>query len=328
MPYQHFDSDNRDALQILLGTGADSWMIARILWKHLSSVYSELSRNTNSVFYLSHHASFAAEKSLRASRSSPKRGATPLMIDIELRLRNDHSPKQIAGRLKLDHPREPVLYISYKTIYKYIYAEARRVGRSRHAHPPKAQETTQTPVWQEYRRGIISNRAVPRLTACHRGNEIAPGRLGRRHRQGGGKKGYVGTFADSESKFLVAFPLKRKTAAKIVQCVRQAFAAVPTNRKRTATVDNGKEFARHGALASAMGAKEFFARPYQSWERGLNEQTNGLLRQYLPNRLSLDNPINRHLARIVQRINTMLRKPSGCRTLRKVFLKPPFALQT
>ncbi len=82
--------------------------------------------------------------------------------------------------------------------------------------------------------------------------------------EGGGKKGYVGTFVDRKAQFLVAFPLKRKSAAKLVPGVHHAFAAILAIRKRTATVDNGKEFARNEALASAMGAKVFFAHPYHS----------------------------------------------------------------
>ena len=74
----------------------------------------------------------------------------------------------------------------------------------------------------------------------------------------------MGTFVDRKAQFLVAFPLKRKSAAKLVPGVHHAFAAILAIRKRTATVDNGKEFARNEALASAMGAKVFFAHPYHS----------------------------------------------------------------
>ena len=327
MPYQHFTSDDRDALQVLLGTGADSWMIARILGKHPSSIYRELSRNANSGFYLSHHASFAAEKRRRASRSSPKRGNKALMMDIEQRIRRDHSPEQIAGRLKLDHPKEPALHISYETIYRHVYAEARR-GSDLGTHLRQGHKKRRKRLSGKDRRGIIPNRTFIDERPAIVEKKSRLGDWEGDTVEGGGKKGYVGTFVDRKSKFLVAFPLRRKTAAKLVQGVRRSFATIPANRKRTATLDNGKEFARHEAIATAMGAKVFFAHPYHSWERGLNEHTNGLLRQYLPKKLPLDNLTHRHLAQIVERINTRPRKSLGYRTPREVFFKPPFALQT
>jgi len=327
MPYQHFTSDDRDALQVLWCTGADIWMIARILGKHLSSVYREFSRNANSGFYLSHHASLAAEKRRGTSRRSPKRGNAALIMDIERRLREDHSPEQIAGRLKREHPKESALHISYETIYKHVYAEGRK-GSDLGTHLRQGHKKRRKRLSGKDRRGIIPNRTFI---------DERPAIVERKSRlgdwegdtvEGGGKKGYIGTFVDRKSKFLVAFPLKRKTAVKLVQGVRHAFATIPANRRKTATVDNGKEFASHEAIASAMGAKVFFAHPYHSWERGLNEHTNGLLRQYLPKKLPLDNLTHKHLARIVERINTRPRKSLGYRTPREVFFKPPFALQT
>ena len=239
MPYKHFTSDDRDALQVLMSTGADCWMIARILEKHPSSIYRELSRNSNSGFYLSHHASFAAEKRRGVSRSSPKRGNAALMIDIDQRLREDHSPEQIAGRLKLEHPQDPALHISYETIYKHVYAESRR-GSDLGTHLRQGHKKRRKRLSGKDRRGIIPNRTFIDERPAIVEKKSRLGDWEGDTIEGGGKKGYIGTFVDRKSKFLVAFPLKHKTAAKLARGVRHAFAAIPANGKNTATVVNGK----------------------------------------------------------------------------------------
>ena len=203
MPYKHFTSDDRDALQVLMSTGADCWMIARILEKHPSSIYRELSRNSNSGFYLSHHASFAAEKRRGVSRSSPKRGNAALMIDIDQRLREDHSPEQIAGRLKLEHPQDPALHISYETIYSTFTPN--RAGAPILAHTSAKGTRNDANACLARISKILNRTFIDERPAIVEKKS----RLGDWEGdtiEGGGKKGYIGTFVDRKSKFLVAVP--------------------------------------------------------------------------------------------------------------------------
>jgi len=327
MPYQHFTSDDRDALQVLSGTGLDTWMIARILGKHISSLYREFSRNGGKAYYQSHHAICASVKRRRLSRSKPKRGNETLMKDIDRRIREDHSPEQIAGRLKRDHPEELNLHISYETIYQHVYAEVRK-GSDLGTHLRQGHKKRRKRMSGKDRRGIIPNRTFIDKRPAIVDEKSRFGDWEGDTVEGGSKKGYVGTFVDRKAKYLVAFPLKRKTAAKLVQGARHAFAKIPASHKKTLTVDNGKEFAYHVQLALAVGVQVYFAHPYHSWERGLNEHTNGLLRQYLPKKLPLDTLTHRRLAWIVERLNNRPRKSLGYRTPREVFFEPPFALQT
>jgi IS30 family transposase len=146
--------------------------------------------------------------------------------------------------------------------------------------------------------------------------------------EGVGKKGYVATFVERKSKFLVAYPLKNKTAESFTKGAARAFRSIPETGRKTITVDNGKEFAAHKDLARILGATVYFAHPYHSWERGLNEHTNGLIRQYLPKSRTLLDLSARELARIVWRLNNRPRKSLGYRTPREVFFKQPLALQT
>lgn len=103
---------------------------------------------------------------------------------------------------------------------------------------------------------------------------------------------------------------------------------MPVGSVKTLTVDNGKEFAAHGKLADAIKGDVFFARPYHSWERGLNEHTNGLLRQYFPKKMPLNVLTKSELDRAVKRINNRPRKSLDYQTPQEVYLLEIVALQT
>ncbi len=327
MPYKHFTSDDRDVLQVCMTSQVQIEQIAQILVKSISSIYRELSRNSNSGFYLSHHASFASEERRRTSKSSPKRENATLMNEIEQRIRKDHSPEQIAGRLKLDYPKQPAMHLSHESIYQHIYMEIRK-GSDLGTHLRQGHKKRRKRLSGKDKRGCIPNRKFIDDRPSIVEKKTRYGDWEGDTVEGGGKKGYVGTFVDRKSKYLIAFPLKRKTASKLVQGACKAFAQIPANMKKTITVDNGKEFAQHSDLASKVGAKIFFAHPYHSWERGLNEHTNGLLRQYLPKKQPLDDLTHRQLAMFVEKLNNRPRKSLGYKTPYEVFFKRIFALQT
>jgi IS30 family transposase len=326
MPYQHFTTDYRDALQCMKDRGMRIDEIARIIGKHQSSVYRELSRNAFGGTYISGKAEIKARTRRRDNRPSPVRGNRQLMETVEWLIEQDIAPEQIAGRIKLEHCQRAEWQISHETIYQHVYDLVHN-GKDlrnhlRHAHKARRQRNA-----NKDRRGIIPGRVFI---------DKRPGIVERKSRrgdwegdtvEGAGKKGYVATFVDRKSKYLVAYKLDRKTASSLVNGAVKAFQAIPVTLRKTITVDNGKEFAAHKELAYRLKAKVFFAHPYHSWERGLNEHTNGLIRQYLPKNRSLADLTSRELAKIVAVINNRPRKSLGYRTPREVFFNLPLALQ-
>jgi len=136
--------------------------------------------------------------------------------------------------------------------------------------------------------------------------------------EGGNKKGYIATFVERKSKFLVGYTLANKTTDGLVRKAKSAFAKIPEEYLETLTVDNGKEFANHEELAIATKTTVYFAHPYHSWERGLNEHTNGLLRQYFPKGMRLDDLSHQELAKVIRKINNRPRKSLGYRTHREI----------
>ncbi len=327
MLYQHFTSDERDALQVMINRGVDAACIARILEKHSSSIYRELDRNAiHWNYYLSAKAHSAASTRRKDTKPQPTRENRKLMRDIESRFILDHSPEQIAGRLKRDHPDDPTFHVSHETIYQYLYArqleDPELCKHFRHGHAKRRKRLSGKDM-----RGSIPNRHFIDERPAIVEEKTRIGDWEGDTVEGGGKKGYIATFVDRHTKYLVACCLANKTAKGLVHSARKAFRTLPAECRKTATVDNGKEFAAHRELAIAIGADVYFAHPYHSWERGLNEHTNGLLRQYFPKKQPLNTLTSRELDRAVKKINTRPRKSLGYLTPQEVFSTCVFALQ-
>lgn len=240
MPYSHFTSEERDMLQIQMYLGYRITQIAKDLGKHISSIYRELSRNSPAGIYIGHRAQKATERRRRESRPRAKRGNRILMNEVEQRISLDHSPEQIAGRLRLEYPEDPLMHVSHETIYQHIY-ERIQLGSDLREHLRHGRRKRRKRLSRRDNRGLIPNR---------RFIEERPATVDKKTRwgdwegdtiEGSGKKGYVGTFVDRRTKFLIAFPMRHKSASLLVSKARGAFSNIPATHKKTITVDNGKE---------------------------------------------------------------------------------------
>lgn len=327
MPYHHFSSDERDMLQVCIDKELEMERIARILKKHISSLYREIARNSQKGFYLSRYAETVSRNRRACSKPCPKRGNIALMQDIEARIREDHSPEQGAGRLKIEHPDSPALQVSYETIYQHLYSKTHGGAEDLRSHLRQGRMKRHKRASRKGKRGVIPNRPFiderPEIVE----EKTRIGDWEGDTVEGAKKKGYVGTFVDRTTKYLIAFPLKNKTAPELRRNAYKAFCAIPKEYRRTITLDNGKEFSEHERLAKAIDMVIFFAHPYHSWERGLNEHTNGLLRQYLPKNMRLDYLTPKQRVIYVEKINNQPRKSLNYQTPREVFFNLPFALQ-
>jgi transposase, IS30 family len=328
MSYKHFTIDERDALQVMDDRGLDKKSIARILCKDLSSIYREMDRNSQHGYYISAKAESLTNKRRQKSCPRPKLDNQLLVQEIErCFFEQDYSPEQISGVLALHNPGDKSFHVSHETIYKYLYSRKNDLpelkNHFRHGHRTRRKRLS-----GKDKRGIIKDRNFIDNRPTIVEGKTRSGDWEGDTIEGAGKKGYVATFVDRKTKYLVAFPLMYKQAELIVDGARKVFANLSTMQKKTLTVDNGKEFSRHAELGKAIGMEVYFAHPYHSWERGLNEHTNGLLRQYLPKNRSLDTLTKRELAYIVDRINNRPRKSLGYRTPFEMFYRKSFALRT
>ena len=235
-------------------------------------------------------------------------------------MRQDWSPEQISGRF-----REEGIVISHEHIYQYVYAD-KRVGGDLWKHL-RCQKKRRKRVGDYDRRGKIPNRKSieerPKVVEqrTRLGDWEVDLMLGKDH------QGVLVTLTERKSRFT----LLRRVASKQAKLVSQAIVELLqwVSALESITADNGKEFAAHQHISQRLSVDFYFAHPYSSWERGTNENTNGLIRQYLPKNRSLKNVSFQEETLIMDRLNLRPRKCLDFRTPYEVFFEHhPVALAT
>jgi IS30 family transposase len=312
MSYTQLTRGQRYQIYGLMKEGHNQTQIAANLACHKSTISRELRRNRGLKGYRPYQADeLAYDRQCEAYRS---RIAWQTWQQVEQLLRQDWSPQQIAGRLKLEQ--QPT--ISHECIYLYVYADKRRGGTlHRHLRSQKKQRKR----YSGYiRRGQIPNRTSidkrPKIVASKGrfGDWEADTIIGARH------KGGILSVVERKSKLTRLRKLATKAAAEMKD-TSVALLGPLAARVHTITVDNGKEFCEHKQIAARLQARIYFAHPYASWERGLNENTNGLVRQYFPKKYDFARITDQKLQQVEDLLNNRPRKTLGYRTPNEVFFK-------
>lgn len=327
MPYHHFTPLERMKLETLLRVGCTQAAIAKEMGFSPSAISREIKRNaTFRGYYLAVGAQYKYLDRRKHCRPSKRLENEELREHVRKCLNEEWSPEEISGRLHWENPGNPKMRVSHETIYLYVYEEKRRGGelwkKLRRSHKKRNKRSH-----SKGRRGIIKGRR----SICDRPPEvdarIRPGDwegdtiVGARH------QGAVATFVERSSLFLVAAPMSDKSTRSMCHATRQAFSNVPRHMRHTLTVDNGKEFAKFRRMERDTALTIYFADPYCACQRGLNENTNGLLRQYLPKKISLKGLSSKELNLYVQKLNNRPRKKLDYRTPAEVFFGLPVALR-
>jgi transposase, IS30 family len=319
MNYKQLAREQRYQIYALKKAGQNQGQIAQVVGCHKSTISRELRRNHGLKGYRPYQADeLAYDRQCAAYRS---RIAWATWQQVERLLRQDWSPEQIAGRLKLE--KQPT--VSHECIYLYIYAEKRRGGT---LHQHLRSQKKQRKRYNGYiRRGQIPNRTSiderPKIVASKGrfGDWEADTIVGARH------KGGILSAVERKSKLTRLRKLATKAAAEMKDNTIELLAPLAA-KVHTITVDNGKEFCDHELIAAGLQARIYFAHPYASWERGLNENTNGLVRQYFPKKYEFARISEKDLQQVEDLLNNRPRKTLGYRTPNEVFFKQRFvALQ-
>jgi len=312
MNYSQLTRERRYQIYALKKAGQNQTQIALVIGCHKSTISRELRRNCGAKGYRPHQADeMAFDRQCDAYRS---RIAWQTWQQVEQLLRQDWSPEQIAGRLKLEQ--QPT--VSHECIYLYVYAEKRR-GGTLHQHL-RSQKQQRKRYSGYIRRGQIPNRISiekrPKIVARKGrfGDWEADTIVGARH------KGGLLSLVERKSKLIRLRKLATKSAAEMKDHSIALLAPLAT-RVHTITVDNGKEFCDHELIAAALQAHIYFAHPYASWERGLNENTNGLVRQYFPKKYHFASITDKDVQQVEDLLNDRPRKTLGYRTPNEVFFK-------
>jgi IS30 family transposase len=300
------------------GKGKGVREIARALGRDPSTISRELKRNISSS--PRRYRAFPAHIMARERSRRPKRRklapGTAVRAEVVAMLRADYSPWEAEGRLKLEHPGDKAVQVSRETIYQALFVQGKgslrteidqslRCGRRRRRsrtgnHTGQARITGIVPVSD--RPAEAEDRAVP----GHWEGDLIIGK---------NSKSAVVTLAERASRFclLIALPDGR-TADKAADALADRIGTLPAALRRTLTWDRGIEMAAHADFTIATGVQVYFAGPHSPWQRGTNENTNGLVRYYLPKGTGLSVHAQADLDAIADKLNTRPRRTLGYRT--------------
>jgi IS30 family transposase len=312
--YHHLTRDQRCQLHTLKKSGESIRNIAIQLGVHRSSLYRELKRNKGLQGYVYQEAQKKASERKWAVAHHKHKMTAERIATIEKKLQLQWSPEQISGWLKTRCGGQTVCH---ETIYKYVW-ENKRQGGSLYRHLRHHGKKYNKRGSGKAGRGCIPGRVdiADRPAIVDEKSRLGDWELdtiiGRE------QKGAIVSMVERHSKLTRLAMVKRKTALEVKEALIHRLHDV-ADSVLTLTSDNGKEFACHKEIAAQLGASMYFARPYHSWERGLNEHTNGLVRQYLPKRERLDEVTQETIQEIENLLNNRPRKVLQFRTPIEVF---------
>ena len=310
MMYRQITAPERYTLMALSVQGLTAAAIARALGRHRSSITRELQRNSTN--HDGYYRPQLADWYARGRRSRSRRNQRFTRADwarVDRLLRKDWSPEQVAGWLQ----RHRQLTISHETIYRHVWDD-RAAGGALHEHLRCAQKHCRKRYGHYDSRGRLAGKRwiADRPAGAH--NRSRRGHWEGDTVLGAGQAGpCVLTLVERKTGFVAIGKLARRTGANVNRRARRLIDAQP-HPVRTITVDNGTEFHSYVALERLVDAKFYFATPHHAWERGTNENTNGLIRQYWPKGTTMEHLTQHECNRIATKLNRRPRKRLAYRT--------------
>lgn len=228
------------------------------------------------------------------------------------------SPEQISKRIQLDFINNLSMRVSHESIYQYVWAD-KKSGGSLFTYLRQSNKKRKKRYGSKNTRGIIPNRRSinDRPDIVNKKERVGDWEsdlvIGKNHKQA------IATYVERKTKLLMAMKVESKQADEMTKATIKAFKSIPTGFKCTMTHDNGKEIAQHEEITKVTHMPVYCANPYSSWERGLNENTNGLIRQFFPKKTDFTQIKQKDIDIIVNLINNRPRKSLNYRTPSEVF---------
>lgn len=317
--YTQLTRDQRYQIYAFLKAGFSQMAIAKEIGVHKSTVSRELSRNHGKRGYRPKQAHRLAANRRMVARKHVK--LTPRLIAlIESLIKQELSPEQVSGFLK----RASRFTISHEAIYQHILKDKAHGGKL-YQHLRHANKKRKKRYGSYDRRGQIVDRVSiderPAIVDAKKrfGDWEIDTVIGKNH------KGALITIVERKSKYTLIKRLAKKTADLVAKATVDLLSPF-SKRVLTITSDNGKEFSQHNVIAKELKSNFFFAHPYHSWERGLNENTNGLIRQYFPKSTNFQLVTDEQIQTVMDRLNNRPRKTLGFKSPNEVFLGIKFKL--
>ena len=324
--YNRLTLAERKLIEKLLARGCSFNEIADFLSRPASTVSNEVNRGgSNRYIYRAERAERRARRNSGKRRryKSKLNGSGRLRRHVFAKIRMQWSPVQIAESLKIEYPDDMTMHISPESIYTYIYVlpkgslkkellrclrhpRKRRHYRRNPADKPAIEPKIENMLSIEERPKEVESRTVP----GHWEGDLIIGK---------NRQSALGTLVERTTRTVLLVPLKNRTAPTVADAFAKTVKKLPREMKLSLTYDQGREMASHKLFTNTTGIKVYFAHPRSPWERGTNENTNGLIRQYFPKGTDFNQVTLKEIKLAQHRLNGRPRKALGFRKPYEVF---------
>lgn len=308
----------RVIIQTLLDEKKSKSFIAKKLNRSRSTITREVNKwvSNPSEKYDASLADWLAKDDYLNKRNLDKIGTHSLLrFYVYKRLLKNWSPEQISGRIKIDYPNDSVMTISHEAIYMHIYSHPQAsLNKKLIKLLPYQKSRRRKPKPRRKKGSRIRDQVNIAKRPQHIENRQEIGHWEGDLVIGKAQKSAIGTIVERKSRYTLIIGLKNRTTKSVTRAFAKELNRFENQLTKTMTYDNGTEMADHKWLSKSTEMDIYFANPYASWERGTNENTNGLIRRYLPKKTDFRNVDNRQLKSIQSKLNNRPRKVLGFKT--------------
>lgn len=312
----------RIQIETLLNENKSKAYIAKTLKRARSTITREVNKFdiSDKVKYSAELAHWHAKDDYLNKRNTDKiSNYKRLRIYVFKGLLSEWTPEQISGRLKDDFPNDPIMSISHESIYRFIYKHPQAslnkklikllVRKKTRRRPSKKRRKTGSKIINQVSIDLRPKHIDLRQEIGHWEGDLMIGK---------NQKSAIGTIVERKSRYTLIIKLKARNSKEIAKMFSKELNKLNPIFKKTMTYDNGIEMARHQEITYKTGMKIYFAHPYSSWERGTNENTNGLIRRYLPKGTDFNLIDKKSLIEIQEKLNNRPRKIIGFKTPKEI----------
>ena len=312
--YQHLTNHEREEISRWLANKIPVAKIAKQIERNPSTIFREIKRNSGKTGY----RAFSASNRAKTAASSRRKWKSKLAKSEKLceyvlgSLKKEWSPEEISERIKIEYPLDMSMRISHEAIYRYIYVLSRGelkqtlIKALRQEHKYRRKQKTGE---RKESRGKIANMLSIEERPAEVANRSVPGHWEGDLILGKYKRSALGTLVERTTRYTILVPLgKKKEASTVRQAFAKAFQSVPAELKKSMTYDQGKEMSEHQKFTIDTGIQVYFAHPGSPWERGTNENTNGLIRQYFPKGTDFTEVSDEEIKVVQRKLNDRPRK--------------------
>ena len=302
----------REEIRIGLAAGVSLRAIARTLDRHHGTIAREVAHNGGREAYRAYRADDRALHLTRRPRATKLATNEPLRAEVELKLSERWSPQQIARHLQRAFAHDASMHVSHETIYQSLFVQTRGSLRKELTAYLRSGRTRRKPNGRRETRGKITNMISIRERPAEAEDRAVPGHwegdliLGRHQRSA------IGTLVERSTRLVMLLALPDgRTAPAVRAALAKQILTLPEALRRSLTWDQGKELAEHQRFTVDTGVRVYFCDPHSPWQRGSNENTNGLLRQYFPKGTDLSVHDQAHLDAVADQLNRRPRETLG-----------------